>query len=174
MIKVVISGPESSGKSTLTMELSKHFSVPAVPEYARDYVVRLKRLYTFADVETIARRQIALYWMQERKSKDGDIIFFDTFLIITKVWFQQVYHCCPVWLHQAIIQLKPDLVLLCQPDIAWVADGVRENPNRREYLLECYQNELEYYGFRYTLINGFGPQRLSNAIRMVNEIVLYK
>ena len=169
MRAIVISGPESSGKSTLTLELSNHFSSPAVPEYARDYVAQLMRPYTFQDVETIARRQIADFQLMKRRCREDDIVFFDTFLIITKVWFLEVYQCCPVWLHGAIIRYMPQVVLLCKPDLAWAADGVRENPNRREYLFDCYRNELIYYGIPYHIVEGFGDDRLNNAISGIRK-----
>jgi nicotinamide riboside kinase len=170
MRAVVISGPESTGKSTLTMELAHHFSVSGVAEYARDYVERLKRPYNVNDVETIARRQVAVYKQMQRHKAIHETVFFDTFLIITKVWFQEVFKFCPVWLHQAIKENIPDLVLLCSPDISWTPDGIRENPERRGYLFDCYRHELGLYGISFKVVDGIGPQRLENAISVVNSI----
>ena len=118
MKAIVISGPESTGKSTLTLELARYYSTYGIPEYARDYIERLNRLYTINDVETIARRQLAMFKLMQRIKFNTDVIFFDTFLIITKVWFQEVYKLCPIWLHKAIQENKPHLVLLCKPDIS--------------------------------------------------------
>lgn len=171
---VVISGPESSGKTTLTMQLAEYYSVKGVSEYARDYVERLNRPYTLIDVETIAFRQIATYKSLKRSSDDFDIVFFDTFLVITKVWFQEVYKFCPIWLHQAILAYKPDLVLLCKPDLEWIFDGTRENPDRREYLYDCYYNEFKYYGINIKLVEGFGLKRFENSVNILKAFGLKK
>ncbi len=169
MISIVISGPESTGKSTLTQQLSKHFNTFGQEEYARIYVERLGRKYNFHDVETIARRQCALFKRQLQISDINQLVFFDTFLIISKVWFQEVYGKCPIWLHLSIQTFKPNLVLLCLPDLQWNYDGVRENESRRNYLFDCYRKEFDYYNIEYKLVDGFGEERLLKAINYVNE-----
>lgn len=169
MVSVVVTGPESTGKSTLTQQLAEHFNATVQSEYARDYVERLKREYNFHDVETIARRQCFLFEKQLLVSDVNQLTFFDTFLIVTKVWFQEVYKKCPIWLHAAIVKYKPSLTLLCVPDIEWQYDKVRENQFNRDYLFQCYLTELEYYKIDYRLVEGFGEKRLSTAIKQVNN-----
>ncbi len=171
---VVISGPESTGKSTLTKDLARFYSAKGISEYARDYVEHLKSPYTIRDVETIACRQIAIYRINQRKNNKDDVVFFDTFLVITKVWFQEVYKLCPIWLNLAIKEFKPNLVLLCKPDIKWTFDGVRENPNLREYLFECYSNEFDFYGINYRFVEGSGSDRLKSAISALNDFGIKK
>jgi nicotinamide riboside kinase len=97
-------------------------------------------------------------------------VFFDTFLIITKVWFEEVFSCCPHWLHQAIQTYKPDFALLCAPDLPWEADGVRENPHIREYLFGKYEQELEFYSIPYGIVRGMGDDRLQRAISLIQEM----
>ncbi|MGQ1947974.1 AAA family ATPase [Geofilum sp. OHC36d9] len=169
MVSIVVCGPESTGKSTLTALLAAHYNTLGLPEYARDYVARLKRPYAINDVETIARRQIAQYARCLRRFSDQKIIFFDTFLIITKVWFQEVYGVCPVWLHEAIKTLSPNLVLLCKPDIDWEFDCVRENGDRRDSLFRCYQEELIRYNIPFRYVEGNGSIRLQNAIDQIDS-----
>lgn len=169
MKPIVISGPESSGKSTLTIDLANYFRTRYLAEYARDYVERLKRPYTITDVETIARRQVAQFRKMESLAKSDDIVFFDTFLVITKVWFQEVYKLCPIWLNAAIKKYRPNLVLLCKPDLDWIHDGVRENRENREYLFNCYRDELNYYGFSYHIIDGFGNERLEKSVYKIKQ-----
>ncbi|ASB50808.1 AAA family ATPase [Alkalitalea saponilacus] len=172
MLSVVISGPEASGKSTLSNQLADAFNGLAIPEYARDYVSRLNRKYTFSDVETIARRQIFVYKKLQNSYRGDNLpVFFDTFLIITKVWFEDVFGCCPVWLHKEILQTKPDLVLLCFPDLDWNDDGVRENGNRRDYFYNCYVESLEYYEIPWFKIYGQGDTRKELAIKILNRFL---
>ncbi len=169
MIFIVISGPESSGKSTLSKYLTSYFKINKSDEYARNYVERLGRKYEFKDVETIAKRQCASYLIDKRNAEKGDIVIYDTFLIITKVWFEEVYKKCPIWLDKAIRTYKPNLVLLCYPDLDWQADGVRENGDKREILFEKYRQELEYYNIDYKLVRGFGEERRKNALSIINK-----
>ncbi len=93
MLKIAITGPESVGKSTLTKLLAEHFHGKYVTEFARDYVASLNRPYTYEDVEIIARKQMSQY--DEKNVSIQPVypaVFFDTFLMITKVWFNHVWH----------------------------------------------------------------------------------
>lgn len=172
MIKIAITGPESAGKSTLAKQLSEQFDGAFVPEFARDYVTNLGRAYTYDDVAIIAKQQIKEYDRAYRLIEHKQpIVFFDTFLIITKVWFEVVYGRCPVWLDENIRQKKMDLYLLCSPDLPWVADGVRENGNIRSELFERYRSNLEHFGFRYEIITGCGATRTTTAIEKINTLL---
>jgi len=171
MISIVLTGPESTGKSVLTQQLAKHFNGFAVKEYAREYVEGLDRSYTFDDIEVIARHQVEEYSFFNEATGPKDLVFFDTFLIITKVWFEEVFGCCPIWLDKAIRDLKINLALICFPDLVWVADGVRENPDRRQYLYQRYLKDLEIYGIPYRIIKGNGDRRTINAVNYVNVLL---
>lgn len=162
----VITGPESTGKTELTKALAHHFGFKWEPELARDYVQNLKGNYMYADVEAIAKKQIVQF---EEAIASGINYFFDTGLIITKVWFDVVYKKCPDWFEQAIRQLPKFIHLLCSTDLPWQSDNVRENGGEmREKLFKIYQMELDYYGFKYHIVKGSGVERTKNAIDIVN------
>jgi len=170
VIKVVITGPESTGKSTLCEQLARHYETIFIPEYARYYVENLGRSYTFEDVEHVARTQINEIKKYERIA--NKILFLDTYLIITKVWFDVVYKKCPAWVVNAIKQTDIDLFLLCDTDIPWKPDGVRENGGEmREKLFNIYQHELEEFGFLYSVLKGEGEKRLENAISVIDDFI---
>ena len=163
-LKIVVTGAESTGKSTLTEGLAKHFNGKVIPELARGYIENIHRNYTIEDLQLIARMQIEA----EKEAANESLVFFDTWLIITKVWFDFVYGTHPEWLNQAIKSSTIDLFLLCDTDIPWIADPVRENGGEnREKLQTIYKNELNKYGFRYSTISGEGEQRIENAIKII-------
>lgn len=164
MIRIVITGPESTGKTVLAQSLAEAYDTVWVPEFARTYVQQLGRPYDYEDVVVIARRQIE---QEERLALQGDlkILFLDTWLILTKVWFDLVFDKWPEWLIDKIKSSNIDLFLVCSTDIEWVADSVRENGGaRREELLKIYCQEIESFGFNYELVNGLGESRLENAL----------
>ena len=100
----------------------------------------------------------------------NNILFLDTYLIITKVWFNVVYKKTPKWLDRSIRNSNIDLFLLCNTDVPWIPDLIRENGGEmREYLFNTYQNELEYYGFNYQIVKGSEEKRLVNAITLVDD-----
>ena len=147
MFKVGIIGPESTGKTTLARYLAKRYKGICVPEFAREYIEKLNRPYTIEDVEAIARYQI----VQLQEIKDG-LYFFDTELIITKVWFEHKYGSCPPWLEQAIHDYPMDVYLLTFPDIEWKPDPVRENPDIRLELFDRYESEIQKLDIPYYII----------------------
>ncbi|MFA6402018.1 MAG: ATP-binding protein [Salinivirgaceae bacterium] len=159
---IVITGPESTGKTELAKALAQSFHCQWMPELSRSYIENLHRPYTYTDVEAIARLQINQFL--EYKTSIKPFLIFDTGLIITKVWFDVVYKQCPIWLIEAINNLPKALHLLCATDLPWIPDSVRENGGEmREILFGIYQNELKYFGFPFEIISGLGEHRLRNA-----------
>ena len=169
-IRIAVTGPESTGKTTLAIQLAEFYHGQYIAEFARDYVEKLPRHYTYDDVEAIAKIQVEQY--VTTKSASGQLFFFDTWLIITKVWFNWVFKKTPSWLEDRINDCPIDLYLLCLPDLPWEADPVRENGGEnRLRLLDQYRNELQHYGFNFVEIGGIGEVRLKSAIDAMNNRV---
>lgn len=158
-----ITGPESTGKTKLTLDLAGIFNGIVVPEYARAYVERLNRPYNYQDIINIADFQI-----KERKKyfpERKNWIFFDTDLIITLVWLDKVFRTYPSYIETNLLKNKVDFYLLCNTDLEWEPDPVRENGGKkREQLYLEYKNRLEYYNFNYAEVKGSGEERLTSAI----------
>jgi len=161
--KIVITGPESVGKSTLCNRLAEHCGGLCVPEYARSYVEQLSTPYIYADLENIARKQIQQLGSDYEAAQN--YVFFDTGLIVTKIWFSEVYGKVPAFLSEALAQLKIHRYLLCYPDIEWIPDKVRENSGENRFrLFQLYENELIKLKQNYIIIRGVGEQRFKNAL----------
>ncbi len=162
MSRIALIGPESVGKSTLAGQLGSRYNKPVVDEYARTYVEALDRPYTYNDVEIIMQQQM------DEFDRFSDA-FFDTDMIITKVWFDVVYGRHPALLDLWMAKHKMDFYLLLQPDIKWESQAVRENGNNRRQLYETYRREIEQTGIPYAEINGIGVSRLENAIAVLEN-----
>ena len=156
--KIGIIGPESTGKSTLASYLAHRYGGVLVPEYAREYMEKraCASAYTYEDVVNIAQQQV----QQLQNSNHGgitegyrsNVVFFDTELIITKVWFLHKFGKCPEFVEKALHDYPMDVYLLCYPDMEWVPDPVRENPDIREYLFEWYEKEIQKLEIPYYII----------------------
>jgi nicotinamide riboside kinase len=167
-IRIAVTGPESTGKTTLALQLAELYHAQYIHEVAREYVEKLPIHYTYDDVEAIAKIQVDQYLAS--KSSSSQLFFFDTWLIITKVWFNWVFGKTPYWLHDRILECPIDLFLLCLPDLPWEPDPVRENGGEnRLRLLDLYRNELQHYGFNFVEIGGIGDARLQAGIVAVNN-----
>ena len=167
--RVVITGPESTGKTELAHALAEKFGTIWIPEYARHYVETLGREYNYDDVEKIAKYQIAQESEYTSKITHG-ILILDTWLIITKVWFDVVYGKCPAWLPDHIGSSEIDLFLVCATDLQWIADPVRENGGeKREELFQRYIHEIQEFGFKYEIVSGLGPARLDCALKLLSK-----
>ncbi|MGB3587118.1 MAG: ATP-binding protein, partial [Tunicatimonas sp.] len=140
MIKIITTGPESSGKSTLAQALAGYYQVVWVPEYARDYLNKLNRPYQEEDLLKIAKGQIK----REDEAAKGkpDLLICDTSLMVIKIWSEYRYRRCHPWILKQIERRPLDLYLLCTPDIPWEPDPQRENPTNRDELFLLYQQAL--------------------------------
>lgn len=170
VLKIIITGPESTGKTILAEGLASFFNTCWIPEYAREYVMSLQRQYTYEDVVHIAREQIRRE--KEYAGRADQILFYDTHLEVTKVWFMVVYNRYPDWLDDAIKNSGADLFLVCNTDIPWVPDGVRENGGEmRKHLLERYILEIEAIGAPWRLVSGKNEQRLEMAVQIISDYI---
>jgi len=171
---VVISGPESTGKTTLTRRLADHFGTVWVPEYVREYLeARTRReppsLVRFEDVEPIARGQIAA---EDAAAKAATrVLFCDTDLHSTKVYCEHYFGRCPEWLARAARERAYDLHLLLSTDLPWVADPMRDRPELREQMFEAFRSELQAAGRRVVLIAGASEARFAEALRAVERVL---
>lgn len=169
MLKIAIIGPESTGKSELSTALAAHYGGKAIPEYARTYVEALQREYTFDDVCKIAQTQIQEQAVYLNNDAQNQIVFFDTELIITKVWLEYCYQDVPAFVNQNIQSGFFDYYLLCYPDLPWVYDPVREHGgDERMYFFEWYKREIEKTGIPYCTVVGTGENRTLCAINELN------
>jgi NadR type nicotinamide-nucleotide adenylyltransferase len=171
MKKIVIIGPESTGKSTLCKELAVHYHTLWCPEYAREYLLQNGTNYTYDDLTRIAQGQLALedYLQQEA---EGDYYFVDTDMYVMKVWYEVAFQHCPTWLLKTIAKSTPDLYLLCHADLPWVQDELREYPDlkMRQRLFNVYKDIVINSGIRWVDISGTERQRLQKAIHSIDAI----
>jgi len=166
MIKIVTTGPESSGKTTLAKTLAKHYQVPWVPEYSRDYLKKLDRPYQEEDLLQIAQGQVA---REDQAAKDRpDLLICDTSLVVIKIWSEYRYGRCHPWILKQIEQRPVDVHLLCIPDIPWEPDPQRENPDDRDELFRLYQQALKDKPT--VIIRGSRSERLTWAISEIDRL----
>lgn len=166
--KIAIIGPESTGKTLLAQSLAKLYGGHFVPEYARSFIANLNRKYTYDDVIAIAKKIIE-DWNNNRIQSAP--VFFDTEMIITKVWFEVVFNKVPSEIQHWIDTMQFDAFLLCKDDLPWKPDPVRENGGiMRKVLFHKYQNEIEKTGIPYAIVRGIDMERIKNATKMLASI----
>ena len=167
MFKIVITGPESTGKSTLSKQLANHFNFIMVEEYSRTYLQNLSLDYTQQDLSEIAKGQMEL----EDKALEHRTKFMicDTSLEVIKIWSEFKYGDCASFITTSLQKRQPDLYLLLRPDLPWEADPMRENPHDREQLFELYKNELIASKVPFYEISGNRNERQNLAIDVITN-----
>jgi len=190
--KIVTIGPESTGKSFLCEQLAKHYNTEWCPEYAREFLLAHGTNYSYKDLLTIAQGQIRLEEQFESivKSKlpepsnsrpdnhrvtihDSRLLFIDTDMYVMKVWCEFVFGNVHPWIIEQISKRKYDLYLLCDVDLPWTRDELREYPDleTRVKLFGIYKQILESQSTPWIIIHGNTEERVSNAIVAVDKIL---
>ena len=162
--KVVVIGPESTGKSTLSRQLADTFETLWVPENARDYLLQLDRPYAEDDLVIIAKGQVASE--DELAVKANKLLICDTDLNVIKVWSEHKYHRCNKYIYDQIKNRKYDLYLLTGIDMPWESDPLREHPDAvmRQHFYNTYHDIVKLSAIPWVAINGDRNQRLAAAI----------
>lgn len=186
-------GPESTGKSSLCEMLAQHYNTKWCPEYAREYLLKHGTNYSFDDLLTIAKGQLALedkcvssMVNGQRAMKQTDLskihspltihhspLFIDTDMYVMKVWCEFVFNNCHQWILEQIVKREYDLYLLCNTDLPWVKDELREYPDleTREKLYHIYKDNMINQPVPWVDISGNYEERLQKAIKAVDALL---
>ena len=169
MFKIAITGPESTGKSTLAEKLAHHYNTDFVPEYSRSYLENFVGQYTENDVVEIAKGQHNLILEEEKKS--SKILIADTEIVVCKIWVEYVFKHSNTTIDNLLKKQDFDLYLLCDIDLPWVYDPLRENPDidERKELFEIYRNTLEQMKVPFEIVSGDNDERVNNAIKVIEK-----
>ena len=192
LIKIAVIGPESTGKSTLCELLAQHYNTQWCPEFAREFLLTHGTDYTYDDLLYIAKGQLAMedeYTQSlvgssesgvnsslhdyELRTLNSKLLFIDTEMYVMKVWCEFVFGKCHRWLLDQIIERKYDLYLLCNTDLPWVKDELREYPDlkTRDQLYHIYKDIMINQSTPWVDISGDYDQRLQKAIKAVDQLM---
>ena len=173
-VKVVLFGPESTGKTTLSMQLARHYNSVWVPEYAREYLQdkwnNERKTCEPEDLLPIAEGQMQL---ENKLAKKTDtVLICDTDLLETKVYSEAYYlgTCDPI-LEKYALQNTYDLYFLTYIDVPWEMDDLRDKPNEREHMFKAFEDALIKYKRPYVLLKGSKKERLQTAINHIDNLL---
>ena len=169
MKKVVVIGPECSGKTTLSSSLATYYNTVWVPEYARHYIDRLDRPYDETDLLPIAEGQLSSE--DQMLKKANKVLICDTDLLVLKVWQEHKYGACYPKILNTIKNRSYDLYLLTHVDIPWEKDPQRENPHLRDFFFNLFKKELHEKKLPFVEIKGEFYKRKKTAIEAIDGLL---
>ncbi len=174
IIRVVLFGPESTGKTTLSEQLARYYETVWVPEYAREYLQdkwnNERKTCEASDLLPIAAGQMLLE--NKLAKKATDILICDTDLLETKVYSEAYYlgYCDPI-LEKHALENKYDLYFLTYIDVPWEKDDLRDKPKEREQMFAYFKNTLEKYERNFVILKGDKKERLTTAVHHINKLL---
>ena len=173
MKRVVLTGSESTGKTSLAAFIAAHYGVQCVPEFVREYARRKGNVIELADHGPIARGQIEREdeYQNRAVAHGAPLLVQDTDLLSTVVYCEHYFGACPAWIAEAARLRRPDLYLLMDIDIPWQPDPVRDRGDRREEMQSLFVAAVAASGAPYEIVAGDGPARQSAAIAAIDRML---
>ena len=166
MLRIAITGPESSGKTTLCVALAEHYQVPYIPEYARIYLENTQGRYQCSDLDIIAQGQL-----KSLLSFKGQIAVCDTDFSVLEIWSKYKYNRVSEDIKKLVAKDYFDLHLLCTPDMPWEPDPLRENRKSRAELFELYKTNLNKYNKNFIVVSGPHEYRLKKSLQAIDCLI---
>lgn len=169
---LVLTGPESSGKSWLSSEIHANFGGILVGEYVRYFIEREARVTCYEDITAIAVGQVN--WEDEARAKQPSLLILDTHLLSNILWSRTLFGACPPWIEQALLARHYHLHLLLSPEtVAWHDDGQRCQPQltERQEFFQASRQWLDLHRQPYQLLNGDWNQRKDAAFEAVTRLL---
>ena len=170
MLRVSLTGPESTGKSTLAAQLAAHYGTSFAPEFAREYLAQSGPHYTPEDLEEIARGQLTAEAEAVGRAHNN-LVFFDSDLLVIKIWAEHSFGSCPEWILRTIDERQYDLALLMGVDLPWEPDPLREHPHLRQHFYDLYRRELSERMSNFAEISGSDDRRFVQARFLIDELL---
>jgi NadR type nicotinamide-nucleotide adenylyltransferase len=183
--KFVVIGPESTGKSTLCSQLAEHYHTTWVPEYAREYLEKNGMDYSYEDLLIIAKRQIELEesfgklrlnsqlttHSSQLTTHSSELLIIDTDMYVMKVWCEYVFDKCHNWVLNRIAERNYDGYLLCNADLPWIKDNLREYPDveTRNKLYHFYKDIMVNQSLPWIDISGSYEERFEKAVNFIEK-----
>lgn len=174
ILKIVIYGPESTGKTTLAKQLASHYQTTWVEEFARYYLQKKwdleKEVCSIADLPIIVVGQIQSE--NEATVKAKQVLFCDTNVVVTRVWSETHFNgYCDPQINACSIKSHYDLYLLTGIDVPWQKDDLRDRPNDRQMMFDYFKNTLDQLKENFAILEGNQEQRLRKAIYAINKLL---
>jgi len=166
---VVVTGSECTGKSTLARQLADRYSTECVPEFVRQFARTMGGRLQFSDHGPIARGQIGLE--DEYCARAKKLLVHDTDLLSTVVYCRHYFGRCPEWIEAAAADRRADLYIVCDIDVPWVADGMRDRAERREEMHQLFVDAANEFSLPWYIVSGAEAARLDRASELVKTIV---
>jgi NadR type nicotinamide-nucleotide adenylyltransferase len=172
LIRVVLTGSESTGKTTLAAELARHYGAALVPEFVRSFAEQKGGALRFIDHGPIARGQMAIEDEHIAAARGlRRLVVFDTDLLSTAIYCNHYFGRCPLWIEQTARTRRPDLYLLCETDVPWIPDGVRDRGDRRDEMQTLFRDAVIASGAPYVAVKGDVTERLARSIRAIDALL---
>ncbi|MGB4773865.1 MAG: ATP-binding protein [Daejeonella sp.] len=167
--KIAIVGSESTGKSTISAQLAKHYKTVWVPEYAREYCEKLDRPCTWEDEINMFHGQLKLE--EELLPQANKLLICDTTFITVKIWSDQIFGRSPQEVLDELPKHPYDFYLLMDIDLPWQEDPLRDFPHMREHFMQVWHRELKAIHAKYEVISGDHDIRFKNAVNAIDHFI---
>jgi nicotinamide riboside kinase len=168
LVRIVVTGSECTGKTTLAQRLASHYGVEIVPEFVRTFSETVGGRLHFADHGPIARGQMGL--ADEYAARASGLLVHDTDLFSTMVYCRHYFDRCPEWIEAAAMDRKADFYFLCDIDVPWVPDRMRDRGDRREEMHALFVSLLDSSGAPWRLMHGSEDVRFAAARDLIDSL----
>lgn len=165
MKRIAITGPESCGKTSLSEAIAEYYQTDFVPEFAREYLLAQNGQYDFHDLDIITQGQLNLM-----EQAQGEIRIFDTEMLVMYIWSLVRFNQISPLIEQALKVQKIDLYILCDTDIPWTYDPLRENEYDRDDLFRLYYKKLRELKVNFIIAQGSPEQRLKTSVEAIAKL----